>query len=118
MRSLFALIPNQALILAPLVIGICLILGIVNRSKAFSIIGLLILIAMFRPFTSAIYHSLPLWAVILISVIAFLTLFRTISTLLFGEEATGHILGEFLITLFSVPFRFVGYLFRLATRRR
>ena len=106
-------------------IGLGLITGVVSRSRAMNGVWTIVLIALFWPFAASfainIYKSLPLWVVITASVLASLivvsALFRGILTIFVGREATGVFVGELLLRMAALPFRFMGYLFRLVSRR-
>lgn len=109
---LLAFLPDQAYPAIIAGLGLALILGIVSRSFVFSILGTIILFALLSPFIDALFDSLPLWLLLLIMLIVGFSLLRFVMSTLFGKEATGHILGALLITLFAMPFRLLGYLIR------
>lgn len=116
------LILNGILILIIMVIGIGLISGLLSRSMAFKGVGIVIFIALLWPFMTslvvAFYKSLPLWVIIILSIVVISVLLRGVLTVFIGRHATGHFLGELTFTLFIAPFRFIGYLFGRARRRR
>lgn len=101
-----------------LVIAIGLITGIINRSRAFSGIGIIVLGALFWPFFQSFYKNLPFWLNVVIFIFISLALVRGFLTLLFGRGSTDHFLGEWLFTISLLPFRLAGYLFKSLTRRK
>lgn len=109
---LLAFMPDEALPVIIAGLGLFLILGIISRSFAFSILGTIILFALLSPFIDAMFDSLPLWLLLLIMLVAGFSLLRFVMSALFGREATGHFLGEVLFAIFAMPFRLLGYLIR------
>lgn len=109
---LLAFLPDQALPLIIVGLGLALILGIISRSFAFSILGTVILFAILSPFIDALFDSLPLWLLILLMLFFGLSLLKLVMNTLFGREATGHFLGELLFAIFAMPFRLLGHLIR------
>lgn len=109
---LLAFLPDQAYPVLITGIGLALILGIITRSAAFSILGTIILFALLSPFIDALFDMLPLWLLLLIMLWVGFTLFRFVIGGLFGREAAGHFMGRVLYDIFILPFRVVGYIFR------
>lgn len=114
------------LVLVIALIGLGLITGIVSITKAINLIWIIVFIAIFWPFAASfaisLYKSLPTWVSITISIMLSLiivsALLRGFLSLFIGREATGVFVGELALRVFALPFRFVGYLFWLATGRR
>lgn len=109
---LFAFLPDEALPVIIVGLGLALILGIISRSVVFSILGTIILFAILSPFIDALFDSLPLWLLLLIMLFVGFSLLKLIMNTLFGREATGHLLGRFLYKVFAMPFRLIGHLIR------
>jgi prepilin signal peptidase PulO-like enzyme (type II secretory pathway) len=109
---LIALMPDEALPIVIVGIGIALILGIINRKTAFSFLAIIIIFMLLIPFIDALFESLPLWLLLLLMVGFSFIILRLILNTILGREVTGHFLGTLLFTIFSLPFRLIGYLFR------
>lgn len=117
MRTLLlALLPDDALILAIIAIGIGLIIGVFSRRAAFGYVGMIVLYALLAPFIDALFDILPLWLVLLILTIFLLGIARAGLNMLFGRRATDTFVGLLMWNFFALPFRFLGYL--LGIRRR
>lgn len=110
---LFAFLPDNALILVLMVIGIGLMIGFFSRRLAFGYLGIVILYVMLSPFLDSLFESLPLWVVLLLLGFFFLTISRAVLNALFGRRATDHFVGLLMWHLFALPFRFIAYLFRI-----
>lgn len=117
MTSILAWMPEEAYPVILVFIGIALIIGLINRQKAFALVGLIILFALLGPFISRLFDSLPLWITLLLIVVLFLILARAVLNLLFGRRATDHFVGELMFAVFLMPFRFLAYMFRPRRRR-
>lgn len=109
---LLTFIPDEAFVVLIALLGLALILGILSRQVVFSILGTIILIALLSPFIEALFDSLPLWLVLTIAFIFILSIGRAILTLLFGKGATEHLVGSIIYSIFTMPFRFVGFILR------
>lgn len=81
------------LLLTIALIGFGLITGIISRSRAINSIWIIILIALFWPFAASfaisLYKSLPIWVVIILSIIIISAILRGVLSLFVGGEATG-----------------------------
>ena len=109
---ILAFMPDQAYPAIIAGLGLALILGIISRSVVFSILGTIILFALLSPFIDTLFDSLPLWLLLLIMLVVGFTLLKFVMTTLFGKEATGHVLGQLLMAIFTLPFRILGLLIR------
>jgi len=112
---LFALLPDNALILVIMGIGFALIIGVVNRRMAFQFVGIIILYLMLAPFIESIFGQLPPWLMTIIEIAFILSIARWILSALFGRRSTDHFVAILMWNLFAFLFRFLGYLF--GTRR-
>lgn len=90
--------------------GLALILGIVTRKTAFGFIGVLLLLVLFTPFVDALFSSLPLWLIFIVLAGLAFSLFRGMLGAMFGRGATDHFVGQLMYGVFTLPFRFIGYL--------
>ena len=116
MSMLFALLPDNALVLVIMAIGIGLIIGIFSRKAAFGYMGMIILYALLSPFIDSLFDILPLWLVLLLLVVFILGILRVGLNIFFGKRSTDYFVGLFMWNLFVLPFRFIGHLF--GVRRR
>jgi hypothetical protein len=123
MSLLWALIPDEALVLVIVVIGLGLMLGIIRSRTAASMIGGLVLLVLLGPFIEALFAALPWWLTLLLLVFVILSLLRAFSSLLLGSRASDHMVGILaadavracflgLCQILTLPFRIVGWLFR------
>ena len=113
--QILALLPDRTFILVIVFVAIALIIGLVTRRVAFSIIGTLILFALLGPFFDSLFDALPLWILLIMIVVFFLSIGRFIRGGLFGKGATDEFVGHFMWAVFSLPFRLIG---RVLSRRR
>lgn len=109
---LWAFLPDEALPVIIVGLGLALIIGIISRSVVFSILGTIILFALLSPFIDALFDSLPLWLLLLSMLVVGFSLLKLMMNTLFGREATGHFLGELLFAIFAMPFRLFGHFIR------
>jgi len=112
MRSIFAWLPQEAYPALIVLLAVGLIVGLITRQRAFALLGLIILLALLKPFISALFHSLPWSIALLLIIFFFFGITRAALNLLFGRRATDHFVGECMFAFFSLPFRMVAYLFR------
>jgi hypothetical protein len=108
---LLTFIPDQALILVIVAVGIGLMIGLVSRSAAFGIISFIVLYLLISPFIGALLDILPLWLLFLLMVFFVLSIGRTVLSSLFGRRATGHFVGHLMWFVFTLPFRIFGFVF-------
>lgn len=123
MNLLLALIPDQALILVIAAIALGLIVGIISRQRAMTLVGSIVLMLLLGPFIEALFAALPWWLILLAFVFFVLSLLRAFSNTLLGTHATDHMVGLLgadvvryclagCFRLIALPFRIVGWIFR------
>jgi hypothetical protein len=123
MSLLWALIPDEALILVIAAIGIGLILRIISGRTAVSLIGGIALMVLLAPFVEALFASLPWWLTLLLFAGLVLSVLRGLSSVVLGERASDHMVGTLasdvvrfcfvgFFQLLFMPFRLIGWLFR------
>jgi len=83
------------------------------RKVGFGIIATICLLAVFTPFLDSLLASLPLWAMVGLTAAFFIMLFRVI----FGRRVLDNIISAMILGLFKIPFRFLGWFFRIPGRR-
>ena len=113
---LLAFLPVSLIPLLMVCTGLALVLGIISRRAAFGFIGFLLLIVIFTPFVEALFNSLPLWLILVFMVGLVFSLFTGVLRTVFGRGATDHFVGQLMYAVFTMPFRFIGYL--IGRRRR
>jgi hypothetical protein len=123
MNLLWALIPDEALVLVIAVTGLGLICGIVSRKAAMSVIGGIIAIALLGPFVESVFSALPWWLTTIILLLFLLSLLRGLSNLVLGSRASDHMVGILaadvvracfggLFYVFTFPFRLLLWMMR------
>jgi len=123
MGLLWALIPDEALILVIAAIGIALILGIMRGRTAASMIGGIVLMILLEPFVEGLFAALPWWLTIAVLGMLVLSLVRGLSSMVLGERASDHMVGILaadvvrfcfvgFFRILVMPFRFIGWLLR------
>ena len=108
---LLCLVPQEAWVPLFVIGSLLIIIGL--RKIGFTIIGTILLLALLGPFFDSIFNSLPAGIVLLMIVVFFFVLFRTV----FGRRISGNILTALILGLLKAPFRFLGWLFRIPIRR-
>ena len=123
MSLLWFFLPDEALPLIIVGVGLALILGF--GRGVLGILGLLLLIPIVAPFVEALLGELPLWVSLLILAIVGLAIFRGLAGLLIGARAADHMMGILaadvvrLVVLFLFfPFRLAGWVFRAISNGR
>jgi hypothetical protein len=108
--------------LAVMAIGIAVIVGM-SPVKGLRMIGGIIFWIIVSPFVEALFSYLPLWLTLLVLGFFAIQIARMVLTFVFGEEATGHVMGaliigagRFLGRLCLLPFRAVLGLSRTVIR--
>ena len=66
LTALWMIIPEEAYILLLVGAGLALIVGLFTTAKAFSLVGLVCLLALLSPFAESLIELLPAWAIFLI----------------------------------------------------
>ncbi|MGV8080940.1 MAG: hypothetical protein AB2L22_12900 [Syntrophales bacterium] len=106
MRMLLFLAPPETWMLLLMFASLCLVIGL--RKIATTILGGILMMALFTPFLEALINILPTWMLILLMVFAVLSIFR----LIVGRRVAAHFFALVLHDLFLLPFRFIGWLLR------
>ena len=106
--GLMALLPAEALVLLPVILGILVILRIVSIGKAITGIAVLFAIIAVIPILGNLLDFLPFWALILIAVIAGYSIVYAITSLVLGKGVTDHVFGEIIFNFLRLPFKLLG----------
>ena len=116
MRALWLLIPDEAMILIVVGLGLALMLRLLSGRAAVGILGALFLMLILGPFVEVLLESLPGWVGIVILVALCLMIVRTILSLCLGQRAADHTVGILAANaiLFGLllPFRVIRWMFR------
>lgn len=97
MARLLFWIPDSFMSIAIMVIALGLIVGLIRPKRAFSLIGLIVVILVSGPFVdalvNAIWNAVPLWIVLLAVPFVMLWLARAVFHAILGRAATDHMTG-------------------------
>lgn len=102
---ILAFLPDQAMVLVIMGIGLVLMLGIINLRRALSLVGGLMLLLVLSPFVESLIGSLPWWITIFLIVMIGLSLLRTISSALIGRGASDEMVGTLAADVVRGGFR-------------
>lgn len=118
----WAMLPDELLLLVIVGIGLALMVGLLSRSAAFGLIGMLLLFALLGPFVEGIMGDMPPWVGLIILVVVILALLRGVASVVLGRRAADHMVGilaadcvRFAFRLLFLPFRAVGGFVRAIT---
>lgn len=116
MSILWALLPDQFMVLAIAGIGLAVILGVLRLRKAASLIGGIALLLLSAPFVDAVFDMVPTWIFLLVLPVVVLMIVRWLLRAVLGERAADHMIGSLAADLaravITLPIRLVGYLCR------
>jgi hypothetical protein len=125
MSWLWFFLPDEALPLIVVGLGIALILGILTGRTMLGILGLVLLFPILSPFVESAMGSLPPWIALLILVIVGLSILRGLAALFIGQRAadtmTGNLAADvvrLIVMCLFLPFRLVGSIFRSISNGR
>lgn len=108
---LISFLPQETWILVLMAGGFLIILGF--RKTGFSLIGTVILLAIFFPFVESFFSALPPEIQGLLFVFFILSLAR----LLLGRRIMENVISRLIYDLIKMPFIFVAWFFRVPNRR-
>lgn len=114
---IWALLPNNYLFLVILVASIGLMLGLLKRKTAIGLVWSVILLFLFSPFINALTEFIPDWLLLLLSAIFFLSLIQAVLRGLFGKGVSDQLMANLLWSLFTLPFKALGFVLRIGRRR-
>lgn len=90
---LWMLIPDAALPLVIVGVGLALMVGLVSGSTAFRFLGLIVLFALLSPFVEGVMGELPPWIALVILAVVILALLRGMANLVLGSRAAATMVG-------------------------
>lgn len=116
---LWMLLPDEALPLLIVGIGLALILGLVSRSAAFGLVGLMLLFALLGPIVEGVMGGMPPWISLVILAVVILVLLKGMARLVLGGRAADHMVGilaadlvRLAVRLMMLPFRAIYWAVR------
>jgi len=120
MRSaLWWLLPDEAMPLVIVGIGLAMILGLIAGRAAMGLLAILLITPLFAPFIEAAIASLPPWLALLILASIVLAFLRGVASLFLGRAAAAHMTGSlaadlvrFTVLACFLPLRIVAWLVR------
>jgi hypothetical protein len=119
MSWLWILIPDEAIPVIVIIVGLLLILGLVRPRAAFGILGLLLLLPLLSPLIEALFEALPPWISFLVLAWVGLAILRGLATLFLGrgasDEMVGTLAAHLVIAVLLLPVRILRWAFRLVT---
>jgi len=125
MRTLWLWLPDEAMVLVIVAIGLALMLGLIRGRAALGLLGAVVLVLLAGPFIDALVAALPFWILLIVLLFLAVALFRGALSLLLGaraaDEAVGNLAADvirggfrLLFVLAYLPFRILWWVFRRA----
>ncbi|MGC8794146.1 MAG: hypothetical protein ACP5U2_12225 [Bryobacteraceae bacterium] len=125
MKTLWWLLPDEAMVLVIAAIGLALMLRLIRGRTAMGLLGTVVLLLLLGPFIDALLDLLPGWLLLLMLLLVAMALFRGILELFLGERAAAEAVGSLAADvirfgfrlccrLLVLPFRVVGWMLRRA----
>ncbi len=123
MQWLWFFLPDEALVLVIVLIGLGLMVGLLRGRAAGRLLGGIVLLLLLTPFIEMIVAELPWWIILLLLVAIGWAMLRAFVGFVLGAGAADEMIGTlaadvvraafrwgfFLLTL---PFRFLGWMLR------
>jgi hypothetical protein len=117
---LWMLLPDGVLPLVIVGIGLALMVGLLNRSAAFGLLGMFLLFALLGPIVEGVMGGMPPWVGFFVFAVVILVLLKSIASLVLGRRAADHMVGilaadlvRLAVRILLLPFRAVAGLVRL-----
>jgi uncharacterized membrane protein YkgB len=123
MQWLWLFIPDEALVLIIVLIGLGLMVGFLRPRSAGRLLGGIVLMLLLAPFVESIISSFPWWVNLLLLLGFGWAVIRGLSRLVLGARAADHmtgilaadvVRGLFRAAFFALtlPFRLIGWMLR------
>ncbi len=113
---LWMLLPDGVMPLVIAGIGLALIVGLLSRSAAFSLLGMVVLFALLGPIVEGVAGTLPAWMSLVLLIVIGLVLLRGLAALVIGRRASDHMVGILAADLVRMVFLALLFPFRLVWR--
>jgi hypothetical protein len=117
MTALLAFLPEEAMVLLPVALGLMVILGRLPATKAISVVLLLAAVGALMPVLGESLGMLPLWVLLLLMGWFGYALVRSLAGLFLGKNVADHLIANLLSFLLIAPFRLLGRLINHLFRR-
>jgi len=118
-------IPDEALLLIVMGIGLALMLGLIGGRAALGILGMVLLLPLLSPFVEALVGELPPWVSLVLLAIVALALIRGLAALLLGARAADTMVGNLaadlvrlVVRLLLLPLRMGRWAVRMVNHGR
>ena len=113
MTALLLFLPEEALVLLPLLLGFLVMFRVISFGRAvLLVIGLGVMLALI-PVFSSLLEALPLWLIILLVIVCGYGLLKTAAATVMGKGVSDHFIGSVLYDIFLLPFRLIGWFLRI-----
>src|SRR5437667_12881860 len=90
---LWFFLPDEAIVLVFVGIGLALIYGLIRGRQAASILGGIVIMLLLAPFAGALFNALPLWLTLILTVAICFSILRSFASLFLGSGAADHMIG-------------------------
>ncbi|MEM2001026.1 MAG: hypothetical protein QXT77_00070 [Candidatus Methanomethylicaceae archaeon] len=121
MSWLWFFLPDEALPLVIVGVGLLWILGVISAQGALRILSRMFLLVLIGPFVEMLVGELPSWVLVLVLVWVVLAALRGLATLLLGrgaaDEMVGTLAAHFVMAVVLLPFRLLRWLFGMGRHR-
>ncbi len=125
MGWIWMLVPDEALPLLVMGVGLALVLGLLNGRAALGLLGFLLLVPLLALFVETVLGELPPWVSLVLLAFLVLSLLRGLFALLLGSRAADTMVGSLaadlvrlVVRLLLLPLRMVRGAFRLVNQGR
>lgn len=105
MRNLWLFLPDDAMPLLLVGVGLALLLGFIRPRQALGLVLGIVLVLLAGPLLDALFQALPLWLLILVLVWLGLYLFRSLLAIFIGERAAAEAVGSLAADVIRFGFR-------------
>lgn len=113
MRGLWLLLPDEAMPLVIVLLGLALIVGLIRPRAAFGVILTIILLLLTAPFLDLLFEALPWWVLLLLLVWVGLYLLRSLLEVFIGDRAAAEAVGSLAADVIRAGFRLLFLPFRV-----
>jgi hypothetical protein len=93
LRTLVAFLPDSMMVLVIMVIGLCLMLGLLTPSRAKNWVACVILLLLAAPFIDSALDMLPTWLLFVLLLLGLCIVLRFVAALILGQEGASHMMG-------------------------